>query len=276
MKPSRHDVGWYLDDQERLQGVCLGFDFTAEHEFGIAGLLRSFGVAQKPAPGIPGRTATKAPSIILRETLNLEAPGGIEGGRPAKGKGRAAMVPAAVLAVPQYVIPDPSNSPLVRRYHLHLYGKHNLAASWDEGGFALLARGAQDVALLDEFAAAVSAADIVIAPPSGSGFMRGGLSLVIRSRLPQKVIEDVLEMDLREERLRKAFAATGIERELRAAGLNWYALCPKWEGPGEDEIRVWLNPAEQRRYRHGWYSIQDLRLWARGEGPVVAQGAARS
>ena len=37
----------------------------------------------------------------------------------------------------------------------------------------------------------------------------------------------------------------------------------------DGQIRFWLNPADQVRYQAGWYTIDELLLWSRDQGPVL-------
>lgn len=34
-------------------------------------------------------------------------------------------------------------------------------------------------------------------------------------------------------------------------------------------FRIWLNPSDQDIYESGWYTVEELEAWARGEGPVI-------
>lgn len=31
----------------------------------------------------------------------------------------------------------------------------------------------------------------------------------------------------------------------------------------------WLNPTEQQANESGWYSVEDLMLWAENKGPII-------
>ncbi len=50
-------------------------------------------------------------------------------------------------------------------------------------------------------------------------------------------------------------------------GKEWRSL-ERWQWM-DGQIRFWLNPADQVRYQAGWYTIDELLLWSRDQGPVL-------
>ena len=69
--------------------------------------------------------------------------------------------------------------------------------------------------------------------------------------------------------------ATGIEEVLKAAGKKWYALSPGWRDKRKQHVDFFLNPCEQERYDFGWFTVEELRQWARDEGPVLLDKTLR-
>ena len=53
-------------DEDKFVGISLGYDFTAEHEWGIADMKRLFGIPEptKKNMGIACRTITKCPDTL--------------------------------------------------------------------------------------------------------------------------------------------------------------------------------------------------------------------
>lgn len=58
-----------------------------------------------------------------------------------------------------------------------------------------------------------------------------------------------------------------VKAELRAAGKEWFALesIEKIKG----EYRVWLNPKERDIHCLGYFTLAELRAWAKSKGPVM-------
>ncbi len=59
-----------------------------------------------------------------------------------------------------------------------------------------------------------------------------------------------------------------VKQTLRDQGKEWRSL-ERWQWV-DGEVRFWLNPADQRRYNMGWFSIDELIQWAHDMGPVLA------
>ena len=56
--------------------------------------------------------------------------------------------------------------------------------------------------------------------------------------------------------------AMTIEQRLRHAGRDWFQL--------REEGDAWLlNPVQQDRYNHGWFTLADLEEWVHDRGPIV-------
>lgn len=92
---------------------------------------------------------------------------------------------------------------------------------------------------------------------------------MLDSRVAPQVRADVLATDREHKRLLAAAAATGIEQRLKAAKRGWYALSPGWVDERKQEVHFFLNPMEQPRYNHGWFTVAELDAWAAGHGPVM-------
>lgn len=98
---------------------------------------------------------------------------------------------------------------------------------------------------------------------------RRGLSFVIYSRIAQSVLDATLERDCNHKALLDAAKATGVEEVLKAARRGWYALAPAWADPAKTSVKFFLNPREQHRFNHGWFTVAELEAWAAGHGPVM-------
>lgn len=227
-------------------GVNLGADHCAEHEWGIARLRDAFGM-RDTAPdclGIESRRVRTVPA----ELRLLAVPGG------------------RVLQFEQW------NPERWDERELSIYDG-DLATAWDEGSFGIHARG-DGADRLVELDKAIRDLDAAIWLGGGGVFQNAGLCIVIVSRLPAEGIAMLRAGDEDRIALRAASDATGIEAELRAAGKRWFALSPKWarDFGGKREtahpVIYWLNPQEQDANNFGWFTVEQLREWAAGRGPI--------
>ena len=62
-----------------------------------------------------------------------------------------------------------------------------------------------------------------------------------------------------------------VKVTLHDQGKEWHSL-ERWQWM-DGQIRFWLNPVDQTRYRLGWFAIDDLIAWVEDVGPIVAAPA---
>lgn len=278
MRRASNDVSFLTLEDGSTGGVCLGFDFCAEHEFGVKRIKQAMGIPG--TVGVEGRTMTQQPPIVHFEKFKRTR-------RRERGSKKVVKDPAAALIVtaqswlaPKMGEPIKDTLRSIARDGLDFYAephdthyreeRDNLISAWDESGFAVVARGEENVKRLEEIHQALLANDIALADPSGMGFAhRGGLGVVIASRVPELVRKDVKERDLDQQRLVEAAEATGIAKKIKNSGKSFFALSPAWANEEKTEVRFFLNPAEQRSYNHGWYTVAELEAWTRDEGPIL-------
>ena len=272
MRRSHVDTQWLLTPDGRMLGIALGYDRCAEHEWGLDGLTTAFGVSLDAPIGLADRAITHVP-----QTLRYAR--GPEQGRDARRK----ALPHATLVYQDRAGDDATVFACARR-ELTLTAepgdahyrpaRDDVAAGWSSRDFGIRVRGESYCQYLAELDAAFRARDIVFAlglrQPFGG---KAGLTFVIDSRIDADTRTRVQEQDEARERLQQAVRASGIEARLKAAGKRWYALSPAWRGPEETDLRFFLNPMEQQRHTHGWFTVAELDAWIAGEGPVVLKTA---
>jgi hypothetical protein len=66
MRRASSNVHFIIDDNKNFFGVSLGYDFTAEHEWGISRMKRYFGIDSKEM-GIKSRTITKGEVFFAKD-----------------------------------------------------------------------------------------------------------------------------------------------------------------------------------------------------------------
>lgn len=275
MRAATHDTGWLISADGALMGICLGHDFCAEHEWGIAPLRAALGLPSAATPiGLEDRTIKALPAKAMLEEY-LYKP------RDKRRKG----VPAAAMLVHAYDY-DTSGSVKERLRNpalnfstdagdrWYVADRHDLRCAWDSKEFGIHVRGADNIARLKVLWDAFQRHDIALADPGGMGFKRNGLSFVIASAVPETDKQFVRDKDLARKRLEDAVAASGIHRELESAGKRWHALAPDWyDRENESGLMFFLNPWEQSKFEFGWFTLDELRQWARNTGPVITDAA---
>jgi len=271
MKSGTMHRGFAVGEDGRITGVALGSDFTAEHEWGIKDIKTAFGVGDdKKAIGMAKRIITRIPDYngytqfrsftdkkrnhpvfneetkrMSKQTLDMFGFGYCRFGDNGK--------PELSQVLP-YQKPD----------------KFGFGAAWQENSFLICGFEPEANDYLKTIFDSILAKDAIIMMGGSTlpAFDRSTLSIGIASRMPKKIIEEWEESDKKLIETKEAFEKSEIERKLRDAGKEWYALSPKLK---DGSLIIWLNPMDQKKYRWGWFTVGELELWAEDKGPVVSR-----
>lgn len=243
-----------VTDDGNLIAVDLSADFCSEHEWGIAGIRGALGIGADPkAVGLDARRATEVPKTLLYKKLDDGAALGLLSEWTAEREPES--------------FPDRQLGGLRGR---------DLVAAWDESTFGIRVATAL-VPALEQLHAAFKALDVAVWLGGHRGLLENaGLMLAIVSRVPEQHAQAMREADADHAALKAAATATGIEAELRAAGLRWFALSPRWADAKKRSVKFWLNPYQQDIHEAGWFTVKELRQWKQGKGPVMKAARRRA
>jgi hypothetical protein len=160
-------------------------------------------------------------------------------------------------------------------------------AAWDTESCAIVTRDPEVALFLKDLAKAYEEGDMVmhISKPDKNPFAAAGLVLGIAKRVSQEV-KDAFKAGYEDRyKLEDAAKATGIVKKLEKAGLRYFALSSKWaneiKSTKDGEIKTnhpvifFLNPYEQGANNSGWYTVEDLEAWIKGEGPIPKKNKRR-
>lgn len=261
MRTAYNDVD-LVSENGNIIGINLGFDFCAEHEWGVKGIAQDLGVGElEDAAGLLKGLATELPENLCFKTYKPRDP---------------EKQPLACLA-------------LVRKWHdidenfagVYKSMKKSLENSWKEidifskwcdREFAVIVRGEENVKALSDVYAAFQNKGIVVGLTPAS-FKGTGLTFLIYDRISEESRNEAIEADRAEQRLQKAIDETGIIKKLREAGCSYYACNGKWaDGIEGGKLTFWLNPMEQSKNNYGWMSLKDLEDWCEGKGRIPMKG----
>lgn len=235
-------------------GVNLGADYCAEHEWGIEDIKRAFGAKLKDCIGVEDRTITKLPTegfALLNHTFD-------------KKPYRILMYSSGLV----YRDKDSDRIPGADR--LRPSDRETMTCAWSGSGFAICLPE-KDAAVLDDLLDAFKRKDIAMWLGGGGIFENAGLIIAVASRVPIAWKENMKSTDMDVATLKQAKLDTGIEELLKKANKGYFALTPKWKDDEKKELIFWLNPSDQKKNNCGWYTLEDLKLWAQGKGPIVGR-----
>jgi hypothetical protein len=282
MRRGRQGSVW-RDDSGRVIALSLGADYCAEHEWGIKGINTKLGISgpdkidlsnglgitdkildllklKKPkAFGLAARTMTKD----YEPVHNLDTKGLTITSGYGKDRKNHKMWALAVIENWKKNYFDFEN---VRENYYYSPEREELIGHWSEDAFCVFI---EDKSVISEFIDAFKKKDIAVWLGGGGAFKNAGLVIAIASRVPEDFSKSTEDADLDQFELTKAAANTGIHDILKKADRRYYALSPRWKDDNKEEVIFWLNPMEQNKYEHGWYGVDELKLWARGEGKII-------
>jgi len=292
MKSSFDGVIW-RDDHGTFVGLSLGADFTAEHEWGIKGLRRFLGIdtsrmgVEKRATHIPEKSrdylkrvrGEKYEALIFRQIFSYE-----KDREYPEGKELDTLVENYKFIGGQLI-------PKYKHYPKKgLDPEWDFSGAWDENSFGILVPK-KNFSILDALQKSLLNDDaLVYLGGSENPFSNSGLCIVVRSRLPEGLCNQMEEKDREHQSLLKDAEKTGIEKTLEKAGKRWFSLSPKRpfvdNGDGtyrpfisstreetntitKHNVVFWLNPMEQSIHNSGWFTVEQLEEWAKDSGPVM-------
>jgi len=219
-------------------GVNLGYDFCAEHEWGIDRINQIFGINNdEEIYGIEKRLIHKIPDY-----LSLD-----------KRKDFF------------YLTCTRSKEFIIKEYHDYQKSfKRNLITGWCDASFCICTN-AQEI---EELYEAFQKLDVAIGVGKAlNPFGSGGLVIVIASKMPELDKELLYQEDKAWHELNVEAKQTGIYELLKSKNKYYYCLEP--ERQSDNSIRWWLNPQEQQKYNSMWCTLKDLQDWAEDKGAVM-------
>jgi hypothetical protein len=241
------DSKWILGPKGELLGIALGSDFCAEHEWGVESMRKQLG-CDASKDGIERRIIHTLP-IDLRLFKDF----------------------AIFLSPKKDYYKQPEDW---LKGELKPYRDEELVCAWDEKTFGIAAYTPASKDKLGILWRAFQRKDVAFWTNVGPFHLGGGLIFGIVSKLGEGDKKDMLEKDLEVKRIKALVEKTGIEEKLKKAKKSYYALSPKSSESFKNHtskypIVFWLNPQEQHLYNYGWFTLEDLELWADNKGPIM-------
>lgn len=263
--------GWIIDQSSGdLIGVNLSADCVAEHECGMEGIQNNLGLptfenendyynrTQYTIHGIERRRA-KNPNpecISLKEeedSLNL-------------------------IVARRHTLKWLTETKLEEVGGLSFFRKEDIISAWDRYGFIVRVKGAKNYKKLRLLHAALMKGEVAVWLGGGGLLENSGLVVCIIDKVSKSKKELMLEVDLEKEKLQDASDATGIKKKIddlnNKSGdkFKYLALTPGWakkEDKTSHRVKYWLNPWNEDKFNHDWFTVEQLDLWLQDKGPVM-------
>lgn len=259
MKKAYHYTSWRFNDKNEFCGINFGYDFCAEHEQGISGIRESFGIKTytgnktfnnikkmvgllKPTFGIDARVITIKPDTLQFKQKNDFC--GIYYSTAVKFSDAAFEEGIKSLS---WEMSTPKGKDVI--------------CYWGDNSFMIITTNQENFQSIKKSLNDIEAAIFTAG--------KHGLVICWPDKLDDRTKTELFASDLNAWELRKALDETGIEKELKAAKKEYYGLKPGWK-PGEHKVlQFFLNPYDQKKYNHGWFSLEELKEWINDKGPII-------
>jgi hypothetical protein len=232
-------------DGSQLLGFSFGSDFTTEHECGIADIREAFGVCKMDwydrssdhLTGIDRRKITKLPSRLYFTS--------------SVGQARIQFNTTRNLEVG-------------KDYYL----KRKTRSAWSDEAFVINSCSPDDVLLLRLWDHILNLDVIFTMQAEG---LSSGLTILVASAISKEDAWNWKASDQEEIALRIEAGPIlkNLHEVLGKAGKSWFALHTPHKIQGQ--IRFWLNPMQQHIHNCGWFTPDELLLWATDQGPVMKE-----
>lgn len=256
-----------LAEGDVVYGIFLAADFTAEHENGISGIKSRFGILHDPQTFADQKITRNGEVVSIDRFSRKEKL--YQDNKIEERKTDSALLIA-------------SDSSKDRCFDLTTRFRDDIviAGAFDEYEFTIRGYGSQGIAAVEVIAEGFKENDIAIWMGGGgkNPFDRGGLVIARHSLVPQDLVE-TFNKALEDGRLLKeADNATGIRKLIMDKikgryGVAFFALSPKWafgelKNKTTYPVVYWLNPFDQQNNNYGYFTVEELEQWTRGEGPI--------
>ena len=268
------DRGSWVEKGDSTLGISLGYDFCAEHEWGVRPLEEKLGVwdgdpkTESKIFGERRHLVTNSTSISMKEVTTSYIK---KENKTKKTEGTLWMLTSAPdldRLVEQYLT---GSSYLLER----VFEENEILACWSDSNFLVFSTEKEK---MDQLYVAFKTDRILMWPPAGEFFEGKGLTFIDKVKLN---IEEpdysnfLIESQKDYKDLWSEVDKTHIFKKLEKAGCRFYACSPKRLSSESEsklvDIRFWLNPMEQDKYNYGWYTLEELEAWAKGEGPILKE-----
>lgn len=274
MRRAGYDSGWHINDNGEVIGFSLHGNACTEHECGVKGLRSAMGVATPFRNGVSDRVNTQLPNTFRFFEVTHE-------GQPT------AWLMVSDHRYPPTATLDTMSSDGLRfsnfrkdRENKHEAEKDDFVGAWDSNGFLVGVRGQGNIDRLKKMAKAFETQQAAFGNALIGEDPRtrvGGLTIVRANQVAPEMAAKALAEDQEAKRLLDASDSIKpqLEELLKAAGKSWYAMTPAWN-KDKTEVLFHLNPTQPDDYQSGWFTVEEIKAWARNEGPVMVDKPLRN
>lgn len=263
-----------IKENDTFYGISLGYDYCAEHEWGIKRMREKLGIEKSDDKlGIQNFAISKHDCIVFLKEENV-----------ALLTSRRHWKKTENITIKELLPHDLEFA----------YRNSNLGTAWDEEDFCVVVSGEENIKLLEDLYEQFSKNNIAITRINNSipAFSNASLSLLIIDRLPKEAIDELYKSDKKQKDLvdyEAKIGMTKLKEDTRPTSgykkENYYMACsPKWidyenaenlqkikdNKKTKFDIQYWINYSDDDD-NYGWYIVEEIREWLSTPGLKLKQ-----
>jgi len=263
MRRAYHDFG-FIEEDGVFFGVTLGFDFTAEHEWGIADMKRVLEIPElkKSNVGIKSRMiGMKHPETVIHYK---------EDGKYTYlyMRQKYPWEKETEPRLPDYCLKKEELDWIIKDNQTREPKKDEIITAWDSKEFGMLTKGEENRVRIKELHEAILKHNVALTFLNLNGknpFANACLSLLIVDKLPKDTLAAMKEAD--ENTLELAFITKklNLDQKLRKSGkfgdYGLHCASPHFISSEEKrqlktkyDVSVWINSSSF----YGWCTVEEL------------------
>lgn len=277
MRPAFQDFELIYSEDSALPtviGISLGYDHTAEHEWGIESLKQ---LLKMPVVNIEAQKKKINKKLLGINSRIIHSTESIWTGEFVK----AGTTYYYLYAGPIYSKERENRivDTIQRQFGSRLekmIEKSNVATAWSDSDLCFVT---DQKGLPEFFIEEIQKKNVFLGVFGGRNpFANGSLMLFVASEIPQQLKEDMLKADLEKIETLREDDRTGIKEKLAKKQSEWQeshphcfhtpwsyiALSPRIhddDWPTQHRVVYWLNPDNQDLVNYGWYTVEELEDW---------------
>lgn len=278
MRKAYNDTMFVYGENKEFIGISLGYDYCAEHEWGIKGLKRILGIPTELTEknlGIDYRTVTK---FDEGNFLFTEFDGEVD-----KKKQKLFLLIVQSSWHFEYYKEFSKDLP----HDLKTYGwtikEKGLACAWDEDSFGIVVTEEHSDELKKIYES-FKTKDICIGLFGGGAFANARLTVSIKSRMPKETLEYLAKADKSSFDLIKVRDELNLEQKSREKRKDepFISISVKWldydnaenrekrkkELKTKYDVQAWVNGSNDN---YGWFTVEQVLKWIDSDKRKVAE-----
>lgn len=286
MRKASQDYGMIVID-DKFIGISLGYDFCAEHEWGIKDMKLRFGIPERTSKtlGIKARSITKNIDTLMfkKQTYKKQKFGLLYTGY------KYGSFEESEKQIPYY-LENYKQDILWRKEYDEKYpprdkdSKDLIVTAWSGEGFGIGVMGEKEVGYLEELHQAFKDVNITITYMnmiSKTPFSNSALCILIRDRIPEEFLVSMYNADKEIQDLvdyEKKIGMTKIKEKYGNKngyrGHGYYIACSaEWIDYDDEENREKIKKEYNTKYdiiywvnysdddTHGRFSVEEIKEW---------------